>query len=167
MTNAQTPPPGDVRAELRLRPEQPRVTRLLRRCSSRSAASAPLPSWPRCSGRSMPTGVPVSRPTNSTTPRTARRRTELAGLPKDYTGIPKLGPALPGGLGRPILSAQDEGKPVIAPDIRTRRADPAEQRRLAEIEAARVAKCSPTAAVCKHRSHQRPPPLAVSIRRRA
>ena len=31
MTDAQTPPPGDVRAELRLRPEQPRVTRLSRK----------------------------------------------------------------------------------------------------------------------------------------
>ena len=31
MTDAPTPPPGDIRAELRLRPEQPRVTRLSRK----------------------------------------------------------------------------------------------------------------------------------------
>ncbi|RVA72524.1 conjugal transfer protein TraI, partial [Mesorhizobium sp. M7A.F.Ca.US.006.04.2.1] len=60
--------------------------------------------------------------------------------PKDYAGVPKLGPALPGDLGRPILRAQEQGRPAIAPDIRTPRVDPEEQRRLAEIEAARVAK---------------------------
>jgi type IV secretion system protein VirB10 len=37
----------------------------------------------------------------------------LAGLPRDYTG-PVLGPALPGDLGRPILSAQNQGQPVAA-----------------------------------------------------
>ncbi|MBV0888841.1 conjugal transfer protein TrbI [Komagataeibacter oboediens] len=31
-------------------------------------------------------------------------------LPKDYTGVPKLGPPLPGDLGRPILKAQREGR---------------------------------------------------------
>ena len=31
MTDAPAPPPGDIRAELRLRPEQPRVTRLSRK----------------------------------------------------------------------------------------------------------------------------------------
>lgn len=30
---------------------------------------------------------------------------KLNGLPKDYAGVPKLGPPLPGDLGRPILSA--------------------------------------------------------------
>jgi type IV secretion system protein VirB10 len=35
----------------------------------------------------------------------------LAGLPKDYTGVPKLGPPLPGDLGRPILNAQNGGHP--------------------------------------------------------
>nr|WP_242010258.1 TrbI/VirB10 family protein [Acetobacter conturbans] len=34
----------------------------------------------------------------------------LDGLPRDYTGVPKLGPALPGDLGPSILKAQREGK---------------------------------------------------------
>ncbi|NIE81483.1 TrbI/VirB10 family protein [Asaia sp. As-1742] len=36
----------------------------------------------------------------------------LDNLPKDYAGVPKLGPALPGDLGRPILHAQERGKSV-------------------------------------------------------
>ena len=34
----------------------------------------------------------------------------LDALPKDYTGVPKLGPPLPGDLGKPILKAQQEGR---------------------------------------------------------
>lgn len=61
---------------------------------------------------------------------------ELGRLPSDYGDIPRLGPALPGDLGRPIRRAQEEGRPIpttVAPGP-----DPAEQRRLAELEAARV-----------------------------
>ncbi|HWM81996.1 MAG TPA: TrbI/VirB10 family protein [Pseudolabrys sp.] len=140
MTDAQTPPPGDVRVELRLRPEQPRVTRLSRKVLitlggvSAVAIMAAL-FWALDANRRGSQSPNELYNTENRTPADG-----LAGLPKDYTGIPRLGPALPGDLGRPILSAQDEGKPVIAPDIRTPRADPAEQRRLAEIEAARVAK---------------------------
>jgi type IV secretion system protein VirB10 len=60
----------------------------------------------------------------------------LQRLPSDYTGIPQLGPALPGDLGGPILRAMEEGKPIPASPLP--RPDPAEQRRLAEIEAART-----------------------------
>lgn len=34
----------------------------------------------------------------------------LDALPKDYTGVPRLGPPLPGDLGKPILKAQQEGR---------------------------------------------------------
>ena len=63
----------------------------------------------------------------------------LAGLPRDYTG-PVLGPPLPGDLGRPILDAQSKGQPVVPPTITTLTVDEAEQRRLAEEEAARTSK---------------------------
>jgi len=60
----------------------------------------------------------------------------LAGLPRDYTGLPRpappLGPPLPGDLGKPILNAQ-QGPVAIA-----KTEDPAEQRRRQEIEAART-----------------------------
>jgi type IV secretion system protein VirB10 len=61
----------------------------------------------------------------------------LAGLPRDYTG-PVLGPPLPGDLGRPILSAQNAGQPVIPPVVPAPGVDEAEQRRRAEEEAART-----------------------------
>ncbi|MGN6535332.1 MAG: TrbI/VirB10 family protein, partial [Mesorhizobium sp.] len=63
----------------------------------------------------------------------------LAGLPRDYTG-PVLGPALPGDLGRPIVNAQNRGQPVVPPTIVTQTVDRAEERRLAEEEAARISK---------------------------
>ena len=55
----------------------------------------------------------------------------LAGLPRDYTG-PILGPPLPGDLGRPILSAQNAGQPVVPPVVPAPVVDEAEQRRRAE-----------------------------------
>ena len=61
----------------------------------------------------------------------------LAGLPRDYTG-PVLGPALPGDLGGPILDAQNRGQPVPPRAMATPARDPAEERRLAEEEAARL-----------------------------
>ena len=63
----------------------------------------------------------------------------LAGLPRDYTG-PVLGPALPGDLGRPIVNAQNRGQPVVPPVVATPTVDRAEERRLAEEEAARVSR---------------------------
>lgn len=59
--------------------------------------------------------------------------------PRDYTG-PVLGPALPCDLGGPILDAQNWGQPVAPPVILTPTTDPAEERRLAEEEAARVSR---------------------------
>jgi type IV secretion system protein VirB10 len=41
----------------------------------------------------------------------------LASAPKDYGQVPKLGPPLPGDLGRPIVSAQSRGVDVAAPAI--------------------------------------------------
>lgn len=41
----------------------------------------------------------------------------LAGAPKDYGQIPKLGPPLPGDLGRPIVSAQSRGVDVAPPAL--------------------------------------------------
>ncbi|WP_430448567.1 TrbI/VirB10 family protein [Rhodophyticola sp.] len=61
---------------------------------------------------------------------------ELRRLPSDYSDVPQLGPALPGDLGRPIRRAQEEGRPVPATPVPG--PDPEEQRRLAEMEAART-----------------------------
>ena len=59
----------------------------------------------------------------------------LAGLPRDYSTVPKLGPPLPGDLGRPALGAQARGQAAPNTGMTAE-----EQRRLQEIEAARTSK---------------------------
>jgi type IV secretion system protein VirB10 len=60
----------------------------------------------------------------------------LAGLPTSYADAPKLGPPLPGDLGRPILRAQERAKGEVA---RTQfdTAEAERQKRLADLETAR------------------------------
>lgn len=68
----------------------------------------------------------------------------LAGAPKDYGQVPKLGPALPGDLGKPILDAQRRGDIAALPPAGARAPNPAanaaeaaRQRAEQEREAAR------------------------------
>lgn len=131
---------SDIQPNLRLRPEPRKVTRLSRKVligfggvSAVAIMGALI--WALDSNRRGGQQATELYSVDNRTPADG-----LAGLPKDYTNIPKLGPALPGDLGRPILRAQEEGRPVVTPSIETPRADPEEQRRLAEMEAARLAK---------------------------
>jgi type IV secretion system protein VirB10 len=140
MSGQAQSPQTDIAAQLRLRPEPPRVKRLSRKVligaggvAGIAIAGALL--WALDTSRRGNQSATELYNVDSKTPADG-----LAGLPKDYTNIPKLGPALPGDLGRPILRAQEQGKPVSVPNIQTPRVDPEEQRRLAEIEAARLAK---------------------------
>lgn len=74
----------------------------------------------------------------------------LAGAPKDYGQVPKLGPALPGDLGKPILDAQRRGDiaalpPVgapqpVPPNPAANAAEAARQRAEQEREAARASR---------------------------
>ncbi|MFT9297797.1 MAG: TrbI/VirB10 family protein, partial [Gluconobacter sp.] len=57
----------------------------------------------------------------------------LSALPSDYTATPKLGPPLPGDLGRPILNAQRQGRAGPVSGIGDRRSDQ-------ESEAARTSR---------------------------
>lgn len=67
----------------------------------------------------------------------------LSGLPSSYGDVPKLGPPLPGDLGRPILERQrqmaDEtgGPAIVAPASQVPPAMPADDRRADEAKAAR------------------------------
>ncbi|WLD96295.1 TrbI/VirB10 family protein [Agrobacterium leguminum] len=140
MSGQAPSPQTDIAAQLRLRPEPPRVTRLSRKVlvgtgGVAGIAIAAALFWALDTSRRGNQSATELYNVDNKTPADG-----LAGLPKDYTNIPKLGPALPGDLGRPILRAQEQGKPVAAPAIQTPRVDPEEQRRLAEIEAARLAK---------------------------
>ncbi len=60
----------------------------------------------------------------------------LSGLPTSYGDTPKLGPPLPGDLGRPILRAQERAGAVTAPTS-VDAAAAARQQRLADLKAAR------------------------------
>jgi len=140
MSETPKAPQVDIAAQLRLRPEPLRVTRLSRKVLIGAGGVAGIAIagalfWALDTSRRGNQSATELYNVDNKTPADG-----LAGLPKDYTNIPKLGPALPGDLGRPILHAQEQGKPVAAPNIQTPRVDPEEQRRLAEIEAARLAK---------------------------
>ncbi len=61
---------------------------------------------------------------------TAPNRSEtVTGAPADYGAVPKLGPPLPGDLGRPIVSAQKAGEPMPAPAMGPPPPDPAQTAR--------------------------------------
>ncbi|MFS3137549.1 TrbI/VirB10 family protein [Gluconacetobacter sacchari] len=122
-------PPG----EMRLRTTRPPVTRLSRKvilglsvvavaCIGGALYLALKPAPPKSNAELYNTG-------NRTTP------DGLANLPGDYTHPPRLGPPLPGDLGRPLLRAG-----VSAPNMATPAApaDPEKQRIAQEQEAARV-----------------------------
>ena len=134
---------GEPVAPMRLRPEPPRVTRLSRKvlaglglAASVGVGGALIYALQTRHGGDQ--GQELISTDNRTTP------DGLAGLPKDYSGVPKLGPPLPGDLGRPILNAQNAGQPVPTPGIATPSGPvgptPEEQRRAQELESARTAR---------------------------
>ncbi|MGQ0687023.1 TrbI/VirB10 family protein [Bradyrhizobium sp.] len=133
--------PGDPAAALRLRPPRPSVTRLSRKVLTGGAAIALV----AMSGAVF-WALQNSRHRNAAPEElysTDHRTTAdgLAGLPRDYAGIPRqappLGPPLPGDLGRPMLNAGAVPNTVIpaGPAV-----DPEAQRRAQEIEAARLSR---------------------------
>lgn len=130
----------DIRPDLRLRAERPQVTRLSRRVliglggvSGLVIAAALIYALQT---RQDKPSVKELYSTENRTPADG-----LAGLPKDYTGIPRLGPPLPGDLGRPVLDAQNRGQPVPATGpMPVPGMSAEEQRRLQEIDAARLSK---------------------------
>jgi type IV secretory pathway VirB10-like protein len=129
-----------IAGALRLRPDPPRVMHLSRKVmiglgvvAGLGVGGAMILTLQGRSGRDAPSEL-YSTDRNP-------QADGLANLPRDYAGIPQLGPPLPGDLGRPILRAQERGQPVVPPAVATAPGpDPAEQRRQQEIEAARVAR---------------------------
>ncbi|ESZ61607.1 TrbI/VirB10 family protein [Mesorhizobium sp. L103C131B0] len=126
---------GEPAAAMRLRAEPSRVTRLSRKALAGLGLAASLAVGGALiyalQNRQQGQGQELYSTDNRSTP------DGLAGLPKDYTGVPKLGPPLPGDLGRPILNAQNGG---TAPSTGPVGPDPEEQRRELELEAARTAR---------------------------
>jgi type IV secretion system protein VirB10 len=128
---------SDSAAPMRLRGDPPRVTRLSRKALAAVGlvASVGLGGALIYALQTRNAGKATEELYSTTNRSTADG---LAALPRDYTG-PRLGPPLPGDLGRPMLDAQNRGQPVVPPTIRPT-VDPAEQRRLAEEEAARTSR---------------------------
>jgi type IV secretion system protein VirB10 len=131
---------GEPATSMRLRPEPPRVTRLSRKAlagisvvASLGLGGALIYALQARHGNNQ--GQELYSTDNRSTP------DGLAGLPRDYSGVPKLGPPLPGDLGRPILAAQEAGKSVPTPPIAMPNpgVSQEEQRRLQETESARTA----------------------------
>ena len=122
---------------LRLRPEAPRVTRVSRRVLAGVGLVAGLGV-----GGALIYALQTSdrQPSGEELFTTDRRQTAdgLQELPADYGGVPQLGPPLPGDLGGPIVRAQEDGRSVPLEIVPVPQADPEEQRRLAEMEAART-----------------------------
>jgi type IV secretion system protein VirB10 len=130
----------DIAKELRLRPDPPRVMRLSRRAIALATAVVGLGL-----GAILIVALQNNRQAETQTELISTKRIQaaegLSTLPRDYADIPRLGPPLPGELGRAILGAQDRGQPVPAPPLAgpvPTTVDPEEQRRLQEIEAARL-----------------------------
>lgn len=126
-------------ATMRLRAEPPRVTRLSRKVLAGLGlvASVGIGGALIYALQTRDAGRP-----NEELYSTENRTTAdgIAGLPRDYSGVPQLGPPLPGDLGRPILDAQNRGQPVPTPGMAAPNPglSPEEQRRIQEIEAART-----------------------------
>ncbi len=133
-----TASPADTAEPMRLRGNPPRVTRLSRRVLAGIGLVAALGvGGALIYALQTPEDGVGSEELYSTENRSTADG--LNELPRDYTG-PVLGPALPGDLGKPILDAQERGRPVVPPMMNAPAVDPEEQRRLAEEEAARTSR---------------------------
>jgi type IV secretion system protein VirB10 len=132
-------PEPSVPPDLRLRGGRPRVTRLSRRVLIGLGGVSAL-AVAGALGYALQTHSKAGAGQELLSTQNRPSAEGLAGLPKDYTGLPRqapaLGPALPGDLGRPMLNAG------VAPNTVTPAAtpDPETQRRAQELEAARLSK---------------------------
>lgn len=167
------PDPGrttDAETITSLRSESPRVVRLSRRAIGIAAAcTAAL-----VGGIVIYALQPRSEDEQAEPSSTSRVAVAdgLAAAPRDYSQVPKLGPPLPGDLGKPILDAQERGAvaelpPVGGPPSPSQGISPedaARQRLAQEREAARSSRLftgsgSPAAALAE--PDPRPGPRSV------
>ena len=127
----------DAAAPMRLRAETPRVTRLSRKVLAGISlvASVGIGGALIYALQTRDGGRPAEELYSTDNRSTADG---LAGLPRDYSGVPQLGPPLPGDFGRPIVGAQNRGQPLPTQPNSGLSAEV--QRRLQEIETARVSR---------------------------
>ena len=144
----------EIARELRLRAPPPRVKQLSKKVLiglSAAAAGAIL-------GATVVALRPDAGKSKAEEPVATEHKAtadKLAAMPRDYTGvkpalasgIPQLGPPLPGDFGRPMLAAQQAGQPIPTPPTpgaavpgAPAAENPAVQRRAEEVEGARLSK---------------------------
>ena len=129
---------ADRSASMRLGAEGPRVTRLSRKVLA-GAAAVGLAAIFGATFWALQNNRPhTSAPSELYTTDHHNVADGLAGLPRDYAGVPRqappLGPPLPGDLGRPIVNAQN------GPSAGTAAVDADQQRLDQEVEAARLSR---------------------------
>lgn len=131
-----SPSSEEITQSLRLRPERPRVTRMSRKILVGGVAAVAIlvsgaAFWALQNNRAT-----SSKPEDTHSTEHRNVADGLATLPKDYSGVPRdvprLGPPLPGDLGRPIVAAQTQTSPIAV--------DAEQQRANQETEAARTSK---------------------------
>ena len=141
---APSPAPADPRP-FQLRGDPPRVMRLSRKALTVLGVAAGLGIVGSLIYALKPAGERQAEELYNTENR-ATAETITSG-PRDYAQAPRLGPPLPGDLGRPIVSAQQRGENVPVPrvgaqpsqsDPRAQAAEAARQRAQQEREAARM-----------------------------
>jgi len=143
-------PEREIAAELRLRPERPRVVRLSRKVLGLLAGVSALALggaliWALQTGTQRAPDELYNTDNRTTAEGIARLPRDYSGLPRE---VPQLGPPLPGDLGRPMLNAGVQptpmpGPPVPAPtqpDPEAQRLEQERQRIAQEREAARASR---------------------------
>jgi len=139
-------PPADPESAVKLRGDPPRVMRLSRKAIGIASACGFAAVGGALIYALQPAGQKGAEELYNTDG--AAVADNLAGAPKDYGQVPKLGPPLPGDLGKPILDAQRRGDVALLPPIGAQApappinpaataADVARQRAEQEREAAR------------------------------
>jgi type IV secretion system protein VirB10 len=115
-------PGGDDRAApphepdaFRLRGDPPRVMRLSRKTLATIGAAGGIAIGGALLWALQPSEPKTAENLYSTD--TANRAKVVTGAPADYDKVPKLGPPLPGDLGRPIVAAQRDGEIVPVPPM--------------------------------------------------
>ncbi len=115
MANNKRPEPAPPPAPVKLRLDPPRVMKLSRKAVMiGSGAVLTLVGGAFAYALHTSNEAPSKELLNVQSRATADN---LAGAPKDYSQIPKLGPPLPGDLGGPILNAQNKGEIVPLPPV--------------------------------------------------
>jgi type IV secretion system protein VirB10 len=137
-----TPPaePATPRSDpqaFQLRGDPPRVMRLSRKALAVVGVAAGLGIGGSLIYALRPPGEKAAQELYNTDSR-ATSETITSG-PRDYAQAPRLGPPLPGDLGRPIVSAQQQGEDVPVPPIGAQPGPPDPRAQAAEAARQRAA----------------------------